>query len=148
MNETAEYLTLLAISVALTFAVGRLLVISGEPFLQEVFQDQKVSHSVNRLLSVLFYLVTLGVLAIVSAIDFDLGGIVQTMVVKLGVVLLILGIAYGVSMLVLIRIRERRRAAQISEQVQQKLSERGVATEPVSQQVSEPTAEPATPTQR
>jgi len=149
MNETAEYLTLLAISVALTFAVGRLLVVSGEPFLQEVFRDQKVSHSVNRLLSVLFYLVTLGVLAIVSAIDFDIGGIVQTMVVKLGVVLLILGIAYGVSMLVLIRIRERRRSAQISEQVQQKLSDRGVATQPVSQQVSEPDApQPATPTQR
>lgn len=149
MNETAEYLTLLAISVALTFAVGRLLVVSGEPFLQEVFQDQKVSHSVNRLLSVLFYLVTLGVLAIISAIEFDLDSIVQTMVVKLGVVLLILGIAYGVSMLVLIRIRERRRATQISEQVQQKLSEQGVATKPVSQQVSEPDApQPATPTQR
>ncbi|MGH3612316.1 MAG: hypothetical protein ACRDRK_06905 [Pseudonocardia sp.] len=149
MNETAEYLTLLAISVALTFAVGRLLVVSGEPFLQEVFQDQKVSHSVNRLLSVLFYLVTLGVLAIISAIEFDLDGIVQTMVVKLGVVLLILGIAYGVSMLVLIRIRERRRATQISEQVQQKLSEQGVATKPVSQPVSEPDGpQPATPTQR
>ncbi|MGH3566682.1 MAG: hypothetical protein ACRDRH_11745 [Pseudonocardia sp.] len=146
MNETAEYLTLLAISIALTFAVGRLLVVSGEPFLQEVFQNQKVSHSVNRLLSVLFYLVTLGVLAIVSAIDFAIGGIVQTMVVKLGVVLLILGIAYGVSMLVLIRIRERRRAAQISEQVQQKLSERGVATQPASQEVAPPNApQPATP---
>lgn len=138
MSGTVELLTLLAISIALTFTVGRLLVVAGEPFLQEVFQDQKVTRSVNRLLSVLFHLITLGVLAIVAAIDFELGGVVQTIVVKLGVVLLILGIAYGTSMLVLIRIRERKRAAQISEQVQQKLSGGGVATQQMAAPASPP----------
>ena len=43
-----------------------------------------------------------------------------------GVVLVILGIAYGISMLVLIRVRERRRADQISEQVYERLADRGV----------------------
>lgn len=147
MSGTVELLTLLAISIALTFTVGRLLVVAGEPFLQEVFQDQKVTRSVNRLLSVLFHLITLGVLAIVAAIDFELGGVVQTIVVKLGVVLLILGIAYGTSMLVLIRIRERKRAAQISEQVQQKLSGGGVATQQMAEPASPPLVdEPVTET--
>lgn len=135
------YITLLVVAVALTFAVGRLLVTAGEPFLQEVFQDAKVTRSVNLLLSVLFHLITLGVLAIITVVDFanDMAPL-QQFVVKLGVVLLILGIAYGISMLVLIRVRERRRAAQISEQVQERLAERGV---PAPRPIIEPTTQPA-----
>ncbi|MGH3587311.1 MAG: hypothetical protein ACRDQ0_13400 [Pseudonocardia sp.] len=125
--ETIQYLVLLAVAIALTFLVGRLLVRAGEPFLQEVFHDAKVTRSVNLLLSVLFHLVTLGVLAIISVADFTSGASgLQNFVVRLGVVLLTLGIAYGISMLVLIRVRERRRANEISEQVTERLAERGV----------------------
>jgi hypothetical protein len=148
MTDTAEYLLILAISVALTFAVGRLLLVAGNPFLQEVFRDQKVTRSVNRLLNVLFHLVTLGVLAIISGIDFELGNSIQTIVVKLGVVLLVLGIAYGISMLVLIRIRERRRAAQISQEVDERLAARGMTSfRPNPQQMPPPPdqAAPAPP---
>ena len=141
MSDTAMYITLLVVAVALTFAVGRLLVTAGEPFLQEVFQDAKVTRSVNLLLSVLFHLITLGVLAIITVVDFasDMEPL-QQFVVKLGVVLLILGIAYGISMLVLIRVRERRRASQISEQVQERLAERGVTA---PRPIVEPTTQPA-----
>jgi hypothetical protein len=132
MTDTAEYITLLVISVAITIAVGRVLVMSGEPFLQEVFEDEKVTRSVNRLLSVLFHLITIGVLTIISVWQVDVGSQLQNMVVKIGIVLIVLGIAYGISMLVLIRIRERRRASQISEEVQLKLSDRGVSTHPTT----------------
>jgi hypothetical protein len=131
MTETAQYITLLIVALGLTFLVGRLLVHAGEPFLQEVFRDEKVTRSVNLLLSVLFHLVTLGVLAIISVIEVNTGDMLQTFVAKLGIVLLTLGVAYGVSMLVLIRVRERRRASQISEQVQERLAERGLSTSPV-----------------
>lgn len=125
MSDTAMYITLLIVAIVLTFLVGRLLVTAGEPFLQEVFQDRSVTRSVNLLLSVLFHLITLGVLAIITVIDFasDMEPL-QQFVVKLGVVLIVLGVAYGISMLVLIRVRERRRAAQISEEVQERLAER------------------------
>ncbi len=139
MNDTALYLTLLAVSIGLTFLVGRLLVNAGEPFLQDVFQDRAVTRSVNLLLSVLFHLITLGVLAIVSVVNLGTGDPVQTFVARLGVVLLILGVAYGISMLVLIRVRERRRAAQVSEQVQERLADRGVNTQP-PQMTTRPTA--------
>lgn len=129
MTDTALYVTLLVVAIALTFLVGRLLVTAGEPFLQEVFQDRSVTRSVNLLLSVLFHLITLGVLAIVSVTDVPADNAVQAFVVKLGVVLLTLGVAYGISMLVLIRVRERRRANEISEQVQERLAERGISTE-------------------
>ena len=141
MSDTAEYITLLVISIVVTVAVGRLLVQSGQPFLQEVFQNEKVTTSVNRLLSVLFHLITIGVLTIISAWSIDVGTQLQNMIVKFGIVLIVLGIAYGISMLVLIRIRERRRADQISEEVQLKLSDRGISTHPV---VGQPAA-PATP---
>ena len=123
MGSTAEYLLLLAIAMGLTVAVGRILVVAGEPFLQEVFHDRAVTRSVNLLLSVLFHLVTLGVLALVSVIDPGIADGAQRVVVRLGVVLLVLGVAYGVCMLVLIRVRERRRAAQLADQVQHRLDE-------------------------
>ncbi len=145
MNDTAQYLLLLAISVGLTFLIGRLLVRAGEPFLQEVFQDTKVTRSVNLLLSVLFHLITLGVVAIISVIDINNDDPVQSLVVKLGVVLVVLGIAYGISMLVLIRVRERRRADQISEQVSERLADRGVAPGPGAGGIPIKTAPPIPP---
>ena len=138
MTDTAEYITLLVISIAITIVVGRILVVSGEPFLQEVFQDEKVTRSVNRLLSVLFLLITIGVLTIISVWNIDVGSQLQNMVVKIGIVLIVLGVAYGISMLVLIRVRERRRATQIAEEVQLKLSDRGVSTQPTTAPTTTP----------
>lgn len=145
MTDTAEYITLLVISVAITLLVGRLLVMSGQPFLQEVFQDEKVTTSVNRLLSVLFHLITIGVLTMISVWTLDIGTQLQNMVVKIGMVLIVLGIAYGISMLVLIRIRERRRASQIAEEVQLKLSDRGVSTQPTTLPATTTTTTPVQP---
>jgi hypothetical protein len=148
MSDTALYVTLLAVSVALTFLVGRLLVTAGEPFLQEVFEDRSVTRSVNLLLSVLFHLITLGVLAIISVLDL-VGNEdpFQTLVARLGVVLLVLGVAYGVSMLVLIRVRERRRADQISEHVQERLADRGFGSGPRGTGQPGPTPPTVTPGQ-
>lgn|SRR5688572_7239951 len=128
MDSTAEYLLLLAVAVGLTVAVGRILVVAGEPFLREVFHDRAVTRSVNLLLSVLFHLVTLGVLALVSVVDPGIADGAQRVVVRLGVVLLVLGVAYGVCMLVLIRVRERRRAGQLAAEVQHRLDEQRART--------------------
>lgn len=140
MSANAQYILLLVVSVVLTFGVGRLLVTAGEPFLQEVFRERSVTRSVNLLLSVLFHLITLGVLAIISILD--LGSLddqpLQKFVVRLGIVLLVLGVAYGVSMLVLIRVRERRKADEISEHVTERLAERDAEMHP-------PAAHPVTP---
>lgn len=143
MSDTAEYLTLLVISILLTVAVGRILMMSGQPFLKEVFHGEKVTTSVNRLLNVLFHLITIGVLTIISVWSIDVGTQLQNMVVKLGIVLIVLGVAYGISMLVLIRVRQQRKADEISEEVQLKLSDRGVSTQPAP-----PVIQPTTPVQQ
>ena len=145
MSDTAEYITLLVISIGITIAVGQVLTMSGQPFLQEVFQDEKVTTSVNRLLSVLFHLITIGVLTIISVWSFDVGTQLQNMVVKIGIVLIVLGVAYGISMLVLIRVRRQRKADQISEEVQMKLSDRGISTHPVGTQATPPAVQPVVP---
>ena len=125
MSANAQYILLLVVAVALTFVVGQLLIRAGEPFLFEVFQDRKVTRSVNLLLSVLFYLITLGVLAIISVLDIAnlQDQPLQNFVVRLGIVLL-----------VLIRVRERLKADSISEHVSEKLAERGVDPRPVTPQ--------------
>lgn len=138
MTAQAEYVVVLVIGIGLTFVVGRLLVVAGEPFLQEVFGDRDVARSVNLLLSVLFHLITLGVLAIISTVDLDLADQLQRVVVRIGVVLLVLGVAYGVSMLVLIRIRERRRAALISAEVTHRLREQAGSGGSVTRSMSRP----------
>jgi hypothetical protein len=130
MIDTAQYIALLAVGFGLTFVVGRLLVRAGQPFLEDVFHDRTVTRSVNLLLSVLFHLITLGVLAIISVADVNAGGPLQTFVARVGIILITLGIAYGISILVLIRVRERRRAAEISEHVREQLAGRGISTVP------------------
>ncbi len=145
MSDSAEYITLLVISIVMTVAVGRILMMSGQPFLKEVFHDEKVTTSVNRLLSLLFHLITIGVLTLISVWSIDVGTQLQNMVVKLGIVLIVLGIAYGISMLVLIRVRQQRRADEISEEVQLKLSDRGISTQPVTNQPTTTPVQPVSP---
>lgn len=145
MSDTAQYIVLLIVSVVLTFLVGRLLVTAGEPFLFEVFQDKSVTKSVNLLLSVLFHLITLGVLAMITLVN--VGNLedqpLQRFVVRLGLVLLVLGLAYGISMLVLIRVRERRKADDISEHVSERLAERNADLRPADPRPADP--RPAAP---
>lgn len=123
-SDGASTLVMVFIGLVITVGVGQILLRSGEPFLEEVFQNNETARSLNRLLSVLFHLLTLGVLAMISIADVPSGnGPVQTIVFKIGVVLLIVGIAYGVSMLVLLRIRERRRQAAKSDAIDRSLAE-------------------------
>ncbi|ALE75577.1 hypothetical protein Ae168Ps1_3364 [Pseudonocardia sp. Ae168_Ps1] len=147
MEGTGGYLTLVVIGVLITVGVGQILLRSGKPFLEDVFQSKETADSINRLLVVLFHLLTLGVLAMISIADFPQdAGPAQTIVFKIGVVLLLVGIAYGICMLVLLRIRERRRQMKMSADIDQKIAEqrrgagrfrRGGAAEPEPRSPSE-----------
>ena len=108
-DPASTYLTVLFIGIALTVGVGQILIRSGRPFLQDVFREQETARSVTRLLVVLFHLIVLGVIALVATIDITLEHPVQTIVVRLGLVLLVVGAAYGGTLLLLTRLRARRR---------------------------------------
>jgi hypothetical protein len=106
--NTQGYLAFVVLGAALVVAVGQLIIHAGRVYLEEVFPEERTASSVSRLLAVLFYLFALGILGIISTMPVPVDGQVQVVITKLGVVLLVLGIVYGGTMLVLNRIRARR----------------------------------------
>lgn len=118
-----SYILLLVLSIVLTVLVGQILIRTGEGFLEDVFDDQRTGRSVNRLLAVLFHLIVLGLLAIITTINPPTDGRLQTLVFKLGVVLLILGAAHGATMLILARIRSKRREQELTDEMSSQLEQ-------------------------
>lgn len=110
-----SYLAVLLIGTALTFAVGVILRRNGQALLEEVYPEPRAA-GLTRLVAVGFYLVALGVLALISTLGVPVDGLVQAVVTKLGVVLLMLGAAYGLTLLALGRIRDARRADQLDQE--------------------------------
>lgn len=117
VNPTSLYLTVVLLGTALTLLVGQILYRNGRAFLEDVFDDREKAVAVNRLLSVLFHLVLLGVLAVISVIDVPVDGVTRIVVTKMGIVLLILGAAHGATMAVLGRLRTRRHARGLAEEL-------------------------------
>ena len=102
--STNAYLSFLAIGVALVFVDGQIIYRSGRRYLENSYGDPAAGASMTRLVTVLFHLATLGVLALISTIDLggsDLPGVVG----RIGVLLLILALAHAITLGVLARIR-------------------------------------------
>lgn len=115
-DPASTYLTVLFIGIALTVAVGQILIRSGRPFLADVFRNPETATSVTRLLVVLFHLVVLGIVALVATIDITLDQPIQSLVVRIGLVLLVVGAAYGGTLLLLTKLRTRRRLQLVLEE--------------------------------
>ncbi|GAA0488349.1 hypothetical protein [Streptomyces olivaceiscleroticus] len=105
------YAVYLLVSIALTVWVARTLSRNGQIFLADVLRgNEKLADAVNHLLVVGFYLVNLGFVALyLRAADAvaTARGLVETLSVKLGVVLLVLGVLHLANVYVLSRIRRR-----------------------------------------
>ena len=105
------YLAYLMIAVPLTMWVARTLSRNGRIFLVDVFHgNAEFADAVNRLLVVGFYLVNLGFVALYltsgDSID-DARQVFEALSVKLGVVLLVLGVMHLGNVYALNRIRRR-----------------------------------------
>ncbi|SHE59971.1 hypothetical protein [Streptoalloteichus hindustanus] len=114
-DASTGYLLFLLVGVVLVLAVGRLLARSGRTVLHEVFPERDAARSVSRLIAVLFHLVTLGVLALIATWDPSADDPVQRLLAKFGVLLLALGLSYGVTLVVLSRVQVRRRDQLLAE---------------------------------
>ncbi|MCM2389343.1 hypothetical protein [Streptomyces albipurpureus] len=109
--NVVAYIVYLLISVALTIWVARTLSKNGRIFLQDVMQgNEKLADAVNHLLVVGFYLVNLGFVAlylrVAETVD-DARELFDALSVKLGVVLLVLGVMHLGNVYVLNKIRRR-----------------------------------------
>ncbi|GAA1203155.1 hypothetical protein GCM10009654_68630 [Streptomyces hebeiensis] len=105
------YVAYLLISVTLTVWVARTLSQNGRVFLSDVLQgNEKLADAVNHLLVVGFYLVNLGFVALYlknSDGVADARELVEAISVKVGVVLLVLGVMHLGNVYVLNKFRRR-----------------------------------------
>ena len=111
MLVIVTYAIYLSISAALTFWVGRTLFKNGRVFLVDIFRDNHaLADSVNRLLLVGFYLINFGYVVLTLSLSREIATVragVEALSVKVGLVLLVLGLMHFGNLYVLSRIRRR-----------------------------------------
>jgi len=107
--DTNSYVLFLIFGIALVALDAAMIYRSGRAYLDEAYRDPRGSRSMVQLVTVLFALIVLGVLALISTIDVDTGNPVRNVVVKLGVVLLVLAAAHAATMSILAHLRDRLR---------------------------------------
>ncbi|MEU7605326.1 hypothetical protein AB0B78_13615 [Streptomyces sp. NPDC040724] len=105
------YVIYLLISIGLTVWVARTLSRNGRVFIGDVLQgNEKLADAVNQLLVVGFYLVNIGFVTLYlrSSEEIDSArGLFEALSVKLGVVLLVLGVMHLGNVWVLNKMRRR-----------------------------------------
>ncbi|WP_163508829.1 DUF2157 domain-containing protein [Fodinicola acaciae] len=118
MGSTGEYLAFLAIGVVLVVIDGQLIMRSGRQYLRQAYgPEASAAAPITRLVVVLFHLIVLGVLALISAINFGGSDPLVRVVSKLGIILLLIAAAHGLTIAVLTRIRERQRQLRLLQEV-------------------------------
>ena len=112
-NAVIAYVLYLLIAIPLTIWVGSTLSRNGGVFLVDVFDGNgELAEAVNKLLVVGFYLLNLGVVALYLRVDDTLANaraVVEVLSVKMGVVLLMLGVVHLTNVYVFNKIRRRGR---------------------------------------
>ena len=108
------YAAYVALAVPITLWVGSTLRRNGRVFLLDVFDgDEDLASAVNHLLVVGFYLVNLGYVAIAlktSDVVVDAVSAIEALSVKVGTVVLVLGVLHLANLYVLNRLRRRAQA--------------------------------------
>jgi hypothetical protein len=105
--DNGSYVMFLILGTALVFADGQVIYRSGLRYLANSYGDRGSSRSMARLVSVLFHLAMLGILALISTLAVPANGPLQEVVVRLGVILVLLAAGHAVTISVLTRIRDR-----------------------------------------
>ncbi|MDH6541621.1 hypothetical protein ACFXJO_17420 [Streptomyces lavendulae] len=105
------YVIYLVISIGLTIWVARTLSRNGRVFIGDVLQgNEKLADAVNHLLVVGFYLVNIGFVTLYlrsGETVLDARGLFEALSVKIGVVLLLLGVMHLGNVWVLNKMRRR-----------------------------------------
>jgi hypothetical protein len=105
------YLGYLTLSLTLTAWVSRTLYRNGQVFLDDALGDERLARSVNHLLVVGFWLLNAGFVAVAIRVERDVATAAQaieTLSIKLGLVLLVLGGVHLFNVFVLNRFRRRK----------------------------------------
>lgn len=116
--NTEGYVAFLLLGVVLITVDGQVLFQSGRRYLLSAYRDEGSAASVGRLVTMFYYLVMLGVLALVSAVDVPAAnGPLPAVVTRIGILLLILAVGHGVTTWVLAGLRRRQENQRLSEKL-------------------------------
>ena len=140
--DSNSYVAFLVVGVLLVVVDGQIIYRNGRRFLQQNAPAAS-AESLTRLVSVLFHLGTLGVLALLSTIDLPADNATEAIVLRLGIMLLILGIAHWLAVSALARIRDREEFEQVSNERQVRQQANDAAVRAQGTYVPEPTENPA-----
>lgn len=109
----ASYFTYLAVTVPLTIWVASTLSRNGRVFLVDVFEDNTgLADAINKLLVVGFYLLNVGFVLLylrTGSLVSDLSSLMEVVSVKVGVVMVVLGLIHFTNVYVFNSIRRRVR---------------------------------------
>jgi len=105
------YLAYVIITILLTVWVGRTLFINGKVFLMGIFQgDEILVNSINKLLLIGFYLINFGYALrnlISRSAPGSLSQCIEVLSVKIGVIIITLGIMHFLNLLILFVMRSK-----------------------------------------
>src|SRR5256885_7007262 len=105
--DNSSYALFLILGTALVFADGQVIYRSGLRYLANSYSDRNSARSMARLVSTLFHLAVLGVLAMISTVHVAAGTPMESVVLRLGIVLVVLALAHGITVSALTRIANR-----------------------------------------
>lgn len=125
ISALVNTVVVIVIGVVLAIVVGRMLERVGRPFLDDVFQDARVSHSMARLLSVMFYLLALGSVIVVSTIDMPSWKWVWATALKLGIMVAVLVALNAAVVAILLLVKRHRRRQVLEEELERRLRPEG-----------------------
>ena len=111
--DSNSYVAFLVIGTVLVLIDGQIIYRNGRRYLQQATPRASAS-SLTTLVTVLFHLGTLGVLALLSVIDVAADTPAKGVVVRLGIILLVLGVAHWIAVATLGRIRDREEFEQVN----------------------------------
>jgi hypothetical protein len=140
--DTNSYVAFLVIGTILVLVDGQIIYRNGRRFLQQSTPGAS-AESLTRLVSVLFHLGTLGVLALLSIIDFGVDDQAKGVVLRLGIVLLVLGVAHWIAISALARIRDREEYEQVTHEREARKAANDAALRAQGTYVPEPGESPA-----
>lgn len=114
MNSGA-YLLILVIGALVVLVDGQLIMRKAPGYLDEVYDNPRRSRQITSMVVGLFHLIMLGVVALVSSVGLDPDAGTQSVLARIGVLLLLAAIGHGVTLLVLSRLREQELTTQVAE---------------------------------
>jgi hypothetical protein len=140
--DSSNYMAFLVIGTVLVLIDGQIIYRNGRRFLQQATPNAP-AESLTKLVSVLFHLGTLGVLALLSTIDVPAEDQVKGVVFRLGITLIVIGIAHWIAVSALSRIRDREEFEEVNSEREARRQANDAAARAQGTAVPEPTQNPA-----